>query len=313
MRSPIPAARSSIITRRPARLAAAADDHLSGRGLAQPGARAILELHQLDPGDPPADAGPHVPADAGGAGRCDADAEPEVRLLSALAASVARRLAVGANPSNRPPPRPAPPGASTGATSPPIRASASACWRTGCAMRSCRTGRRRGRWRSGCWSRVGAADGAPGEAHYLEHMAFMGSRRVPEGARARLSGASSCGSGTDFNAHTGDTDTYYRIDLARPDRRQIERILLLLRDMASELHPRAGGGGAGAGGDRRGGAAALGAGRPARARPDRLLRCRARGSRRRTLTGSETEAAAVNAEGLRRLYEPLLRAARGRP
>ena len=28
------------------------DDHLSGGGLAQPGARAILELHQLDPAGP---------------------------------------------------------------------------------------------------------------------------------------------------------------------------------------------------------------------------------------------------------------------
>ena len=33
-------------------LAAAADHHLSGRGLAQPGARAILGLYQLDPGRP---------------------------------------------------------------------------------------------------------------------------------------------------------------------------------------------------------------------------------------------------------------------
>ena len=38
-------------------------------------------------------------------------------------------------------------------------------------------------------------------------------------AGAARAGASICGSGTDFNAHTGDTDTYYRIDLARPDRR----------------------------------------------------------------------------------------------
>ena len=33
-------------------LAAADDDHLSGRGLAQPGARAILELYRLDPDRP---------------------------------------------------------------------------------------------------------------------------------------------------------------------------------------------------------------------------------------------------------------------
>src|SRR5207253_1072443 len=57
---------------------------------------------------------------------------------------------------------------------------------------------------------VGATSGAAGEAHYLEHMAFMGSRGVPEGARARLSGREHLSEGMGFNAHTGDYDTYYR-------------------------------------------------------------------------------------------------------
>ena len=52
--------------------------------------------------------------------------------------------------------------------------------------------------------RVGATNGAPGEAHYLEHMAFMGSRGVPEGARARLARRERLREGTGFNAHTGD-------------------------------------------------------------------------------------------------------------
>jgi zinc protease len=150
--------------------------------------------------------------------------------------------------------------------------------------------------------RVGAADGAPGEAHYLEHMAFMGSAQVPEGARARLTGRERLRLGPDFNAHTGDTDTYYRIDLARPDRRQIERILLLLREIASGL--------------------SLAPEAVARARAEIVAEARQRsgpedrrerdqiaffapGTRiaRATLTGSETEAASVGAEGLRRLYE----------
>lgn len=149
--------------------------------------------------------------------------------------------------------------------------------------------------------RVGAADGAAGEAHYLEHMAFMGSARVPEGARARLERREHLRLGPDFNAHTGDTDTYYRIDLARPDRRQLERMLLLLRDIGDGL--------------------TLAPGAVERARAEIVAEARQRsgpedrrerdqigffapGTRiaRASLTGSETEAGAVGTEGLRRLY-----------
>ncbi len=84
--------------------------------------------------------------------------------------------------------------------------------------------------------KVGATNGAPGEAHYLEHMAFMGSRNVPEGARARLSGPEQLREGVGYNAHTGDFDAYYRLDLARPDRAQLDRILFLLRETGSELN-----------------------------------------------------------------------------
>jgi zinc protease len=149
--------------------------------------------------------------------------------------------------------------------------------------------------------RVGAADGAPGEAHYLEHMAFMGSANVPEGARERLTRREHLREGLGFNAHTGDTDSWYSIDLPRAGRRQVERILLLLRDMAGNLTlvPEA----------------------VERARAEIVAEARARsgpedarerdqiafflpGSRiaTATLTGSEAEAASVTAEGLRRLY-----------
>jgi len=150
--------------------------------------------------------------------------------------------------------------------------------------------------------RVGATDGAPGEAHYLEHLAFMGSRGVPEGARARLSGPERLREGIGFNAHTGDYDTYYRLDLPRPDRAQLGRMLFLLRDMASEL--------------------TLAPEAVARARAEILAEVRRRsgpddrrdrdqiaffvaGTRiaRVSLTGNEGEAAAVTAEGLRHLYE----------
>jgi zinc protease len=149
--------------------------------------------------------------------------------------------------------------------------------------------------------RVGAAAGAPGEAHYLEHMAFMGSRNMPEGARERLTRREHLREGPGFNAHTGDTDTYYRIDLAGPDRDQIGRILLILREIASELSlsPEAVG----------------------RARAEILAEVRQRsgpddgrdrdqiaffapGTRlaSASLTGNEAQASAIGAAGLRRLY-----------
>ncbi len=150
--------------------------------------------------------------------------------------------------------------------------------------------------------RVGATNGAPGEAHYLEHMAFMGSRGVPEGARERLRREEHLREGIGFNAHTGDYDTYYRLDLARPDRAQVGRMLFLLRGMASEL--------------------TLSPEAVTRARAEIIAEVRRRsgpddrrdrdqiaffapGTRiaRVSLTGSEGEAGAINAEGLRRLYE----------
>ncbi|HYJ52364.1 MAG TPA: insulinase family protein [Allosphingosinicella sp.] len=150
--------------------------------------------------------------------------------------------------------------------------------------------------------RVGAADGAPAEAHYLEHMAFMGSGRVHEGARERLRRREHLRLGRDFNARTGDTDTYYSLDLPRPGGNQVRRILLLLRDMAGNL--------------------TLAPDAVERARGEIVAEARQRsggedarerdqiaffvpGTRiaRTTLTGSEAEAGAVGVEGLRRLYE----------
>ena len=148
---------------------------------------------------------------------------------------------------------------------------------------------------------VGTTAGAPGEAHYLEHMAFMGSRRVPEGALARLSGREGLAVGRDFNAHTGYSDTLYRIDLPRPDRAQFDRTILLMREIASELSLTSDG-------VERARAAVLDEARERAGPEDALERDQilffmpgtavARG----VLTGSERDVASVQADGLRRLY-----------
>lgn len=150
--------------------------------------------------------------------------------------------------------------------------------------------------------RVGATEGAPGEAHYLEHMAFMGSRGMPEGARTVLARQERLSEGTGFNAHTGDYDTYYRIDLARPDRDQLGRILFTLREIAGELilSPEA---------VERARAEIVAEARQRSGPDDRRDRDQIHfflpGTRiaRVSLTGNETEAGSIGAEGLRRLYE----------
>lgn len=151
---------------------------------------------------------------------------------------------------------------------------------------------------------AGASAGGPGEAHYIEHVAFMGSRRVPEGARARLIRRERLTAGRDFNAHTGDTDTVYRVDLPSPDRAQVDRTILLMREIAGEL--------------------SLSPGAVEQARTELIAEARERSgpddSRERdqiaffapgtaiaraSLTGSEADVAAIRADGLRRLYERL--------
>ena len=151
--------------------------------------------------------------------------------------------------------------------------------------------------------RAGATAGGPGEAHYLEHMAFMGSRRVPEGARARLIRRERLIAGRDFNAHTGDTDTVYRVDLRRADRAQLDRTIMLMREIASELSLRPDA-------VERARAGLLEETRRRSGPEDLVERDRiaffapgtaiARGS----LTGSEADVARIRADGLRRLYEP---------
>ena len=84
-------------------------------------------------------------------------------------------------------------------------ASASACSRTGCAMRSCRTGRRRARCRCGCWSRSGGARTGRRARRIIWSIWRSWARAgVPEGARARLSRGERLREGTGYNAHTGD-------------------------------------------------------------------------------------------------------------
>jgi zinc protease len=78
-------------------------------------------------------------------------------------------------------------------------------------------------------------DNQQGLAHFLEHMAFRGSRHVPEAevwpGLQRLGMAF----GADANAATNQTYTVYQFNFPRNDAETIDTGLLRLRDVASEI------------------------------------------------------------------------------
>jgi zinc protease len=74
-----------------------------------------------------------------------------------------------------------------------------------------------------------------GLAHFLEHMAFNGSRQVPEGEMIKLLEREGLAFGADTNASTGFEKTTYKLDLPRNDPRLIDTALMLMRETASEL------------------------------------------------------------------------------
>ena len=74
-----------------------------------------------------------------------------------------------------------------------------------------------------------------GLAHMIEHMAFNGSRNVPEGEMTKLLERLGLAFGADTNASTGFEDTIYKLDLPRTDPELIDTALMLMRETASEL------------------------------------------------------------------------------
>lgn len=74
-----------------------------------------------------------------------------------------------------------------------------------------------------------------GLAHFLEHMAFNGSKRIPEGEMIKLLEREGLAFGADTNASTGLEQTVYRLDLPRNDESLLETVLMLMRETASEL------------------------------------------------------------------------------
>ena len=74
-----------------------------------------------------------------------------------------------------------------------------------------------------------------GLAHAIEHMAFNGSRNVPEGEMVRILERLGLSFGADTNAMTGQRFTTYMLELPNATDGLVDESLFLLRETASEL------------------------------------------------------------------------------
>jgi zinc protease len=79
------------------------------------------------------------------------------------------------------------------------------------------------------------ADDQRGLAHFLEHMAFNGSKNVPEGEMVKLLERKGLAFGADTNASTGFDQTVYKLDLPGASDDLIDTGLMLMRETAGEL------------------------------------------------------------------------------
>ncbi len=78
-------------------------------------------------------------------------------------------------------------------------------------------------------------DAQQGLAHFLEHMAFNGSKEVKEGEMVKILERLGLAFGADTNASTGFSETIYKLDLPRTDAETVDTSLKLLREAAFNL------------------------------------------------------------------------------
>jgi len=78
-------------------------------------------------------------------------------------------------------------------------------------------------------------DSERGLSHFLEHMAFNGSKGIPEGEMIKLLEREGLAFGADTNASTGFENITYMLNLPRNDEALLATALMLMRETASEL------------------------------------------------------------------------------
>lgn len=79
------------------------------------------------------------------------------------------------------------------------------------------------------------AEDQRGLAHFLEHMAFNGSKGVPEGEMIKLLERKGLAFGADTNASTGFDETIYKLDLPNASDDLIDTGLMLMRETGGNL------------------------------------------------------------------------------
>jgi zinc protease len=79
------------------------------------------------------------------------------------------------------------------------------------------------------------ADDEAGLAHFLEHMAFNGSTRIPEGELVKKLERLGLAFGPDTNAETWPDKTIYKLDLPNTKPETVDVALLMMREIGSEL------------------------------------------------------------------------------
>ncbi|MBC7669146.1 MAG: insulinase family protein [Gemmatimonadaceae bacterium] len=82
---------------------------------------------------------------------------------------------------------------------------------------------------------IDETDEQQGLAHFLEHMAFNGSKNVPEGDMVKILERHGLSFGADTNAQTGIGETSYQLDLPKTDDDTVDSAMMLLREAAGAL------------------------------------------------------------------------------
>jgi len=78
-------------------------------------------------------------------------------------------------------------------------------------------------------------DNERGMAHFIEHMAFNGSKNVPEGEMVKMLERHGLAFGADANAYTSYEHTAYQLDLPNMNPEVVDTAFLLMRETASHV------------------------------------------------------------------------------
>ncbi|MDO9335563.1 MAG: insulinase family protein [Caulobacter sp.] len=79
------------------------------------------------------------------------------------------------------------------------------------------------------------ADDQQGLAHFLEHMAFNGSKAIPEGELVKILERHGLAFGADTNASTNFDETIYQLNLPKTDDQTVDVSLQMMRETAGNL------------------------------------------------------------------------------